>query len=176
MAESYSSSDVEENFSDDIPPEKPEITLDFNQSNSEATTVWSKIVIATESVPKTRLIEEILAIREQMQVKLERGQKPSAEEIEYINNAMELAVDETLNQYKKVVVDATRLEVHNTAKEMEVKISMQTNLLKWLSHVCCWFITGLKKLFKNISNNFSLDKCVEKAKELLEYLASYFRS
>lgn len=171
MAESDSNSDVGE-----MPPERPKISLGFNQSNSEATTVWSKIVIATESVPKTRIIEEMLAIREQVQVKLERGQKPSAEELEYYNNAVELAVDETLNQYKKIVVDATRLEVHNTAKEMEVKISMQTNLLKWLSRVCCWFITSLKKFFKNISNNFSLDKCVEKVKELFEYLASYFRS
>lgn len=170
MAESDSSSDVEE-----MPPERPKISLVFNQSNSEATAVWSKIVIATESVPKTRIMEEMRAISEQVQRKLEQGQKPSAEELKFYNNTVELAADETFNQIKKVVVDATRLEVHNTAREMEVKISMQTNLLKWLSDVCCWFITSLKKLFKNISNNFSLDKCFEKAKELLEYLTSYFR-
>lgn len=175
MATSHSSSDVGENFTDDMPPEKPEVTLSFNQSNSEATTVWSKIVTATESVPKKLITEEMQAIKDQVLAKLEQGKKPSVEEIEFYNNIMELAVDETLNRYKKVIVDATRLEVHNTAKEIEVKISIQTNLLKWLSNVCCWFITALKKVFKNISNNFSLDKCFEKAKELLEYLTSYFR-
>ena len=163
-------------FADDMPPEKPEIKLSFDQYNSEASAVWSKIVIAIDSVPKTRIFEEMQAIREQVQVKLEQDKNPSDEEIAFYNNTMELAVDETLNRYKKVIVDATRLEVHNTAREIEVKISMQTKLLEWLSHVCCWFLTGLKKLFKNISNNFSLEKCFEKARELLEYLSSYFRS
>ena len=77
-----------------------------------------------------------------------------------------------LDKFKKQALDTTKIERSDTTEEMKFKISVQTGLLDWLSKLFEWVVKKIKEIFAQIKEK--IDWCFEKAKELFEYLWSFF--
>lgn len=104
--------------------------------------------------------------------KVERGEQLTEEEVELINDAMEQQLTNLIGKFKEETLATTKIKGTDTIEEMKYKVSVQSQLLEWLSKLLAWVTSKIKEITSKIEE--SPEWCIKKSKELFEYLWSFF--
>lgn len=104
--------------------------------------------------------------------KVERGEQLTNEEVELINDEMEQQFTNLIRKFKEEALAITKIKETDTIEEMKYKLFIQSQLLEWLSKLLAWVTSKVKEITSKIGE--SPEWCIEKSKELFEYLWSFF--
>lgn len=135
--------------------------------------MWQKCCEAISSLSPAEVLEYINSMRSDIERKLEKGEEITDEDIEFLNKSMEEEMTKILDKFKKQALATTRIERTDTHEEMKLKIEIQKGLLDWLSELFDWVVQKIKEIFERIKD--AVEFCFQKAKELFEYLWSFFK-
>ena len=104
--------------------------------------------------------------------KVERGEQLTEEEVELINDTMEQQLTNLIREFKEEALSITKIKETDTIDEMKYKLFVQSQLLEWLSKLLAWVTSKVKEITSKMEE--SPEWCIEKSKELFEYLWSFF--
>lgn len=136
-------------------------------------TVWERFQAAISGLSPQAILEHVQSTRSEIEKKVAKGEYITDEEIEFLNRSMEEQLTELLDKFKGQALATTKIERSDTTQEIKFKLEFQKGLLDWLSELFDWVIRKISEIFAKIKE--AVEWAFQKAKELFEYLWSFFQ-
>ncbi len=135
-------------------------------------TLWERFKQGCKGLTPEKLMEFFHSEKDRvMQEMMKRGHI-TEEEREFLNKGMREGVQKILKEFEEKAMEQMEIKADDTPDEIQFKVDFGKQLLRWLSNLFNWLIEKIQAIFCWIKKK--LQWCIQKAKELFEYLWSFF--
>ena len=163
MASKLNYSDMGSITLTDAPPKPQTFTL-------KEKSMWTKFCESTANFSPQKLLEAFNSEKQTLLKKLESGGQLTNDDCDFLNKNMERDIAKVLDDFKKQALNQMKITPEDSAEEVMLKLSFGAQLVAWLSDLFNWLLKKMTEILAKIKECFHW--CVEKTKELFEYLWS----
>ena len=110
---------------DDAPVKPPILTLTLR---SRKKTLWQQFQETIASLSPQEIMTQLTATRNAIKAKLEKGEKITDEDIEFLNKTMEEQVTKILDDFKERAIKTTKITSSDSSEEVKLKLEVQEGL------------------------------------------------
>lgn len=142
----------------------PPLRLNLKQKS-----IWATI---TDTVSPSEVIEKICSEKAKIMEQIDKRGYIMPEEAEFLNHLIKTRAEKILEDFKQEAIKQTLINPSDGLEQIKFKVDFSDQLLSWLSSLFVWLTKKITTIFDKLQEG--IDWCIQKAKELFEYLWSLF--